>query len=126
MATKRLTKEEIVRETALFYNSKNRGFDDNVAACCYTDINGNHCAVGRCMLPKKRPTISSGDNTDTIDKIVGDNPDLDHILKAKYRGHEFQFWNTLQRLHDESLHWTDEGISDRGKQYILDTFGVKL
>jgi hypothetical protein len=127
MASKQLTKEEIVREIAAFYNSENCAFDTKLNTCCYTDQDGNHCAVGRCMLAKKRPRINSNANTDTIDRILGYNyTNLDHLLKEKYRGHGFQFWSDLQRLHDNARHWTENGISDAGKKYVLDTFNVKL
>ena len=126
MATKRLSKEQIVRETAASYYLNNRAYSDKWMSCCYTDTDGNHCAVGRCMLAKKRPSVNTDANTDALDKIVGENADLDHLLKEKYRGHGLQFWNNLQRLHDRSDHWTEQGISDRGVQYVLDTFGVVL
>jgi hypothetical protein len=126
MATKRLTREEIVREIAGAYTLKNRAYSDKWMSCCYTDKNGNHCAVGRCMLAKKRPGINTDLNTDSIDKIIGENGDLDHLLKEKYRGHGYQFWSDLQRLHDHASHWTETGISDKGKKFVLDTFGVKI
>jgi hypothetical protein len=128
MASKQLTKEEIVRETVAFYNSVNRAFDTKLNTCCYTDQVGNHCAVGRCMLAKKRPRINSDDNTKPIDIIISrfNDSNLDHLLKEKYRGHGFQFWSDLQGLHDNARYWTENGISDAGKKYVLDVFGVKL
>lgn len=120
-----MTKEEIVKETALFYNSKNRSFSAEDYVCCYTDANSNHCAVGRCMIAEKRPSINSGRNTDTLSKLLGED-DIDSILEEKYRGHEFEFWLNLQRLHDDEFHWTEDGINDKGKQFVLDNFGVKL
>jgi hypothetical protein len=126
MASKQLTKEEIIREIVAFYNSTNRAFDTNLNTCCYTDQVGNHCAVGRCMLAKKRPRINSNANTDAIDRVIGDAANLDHLLKEKYRGHGFVFWHNLQRLHDNARHWNEKGISDDGKKYVLDTFNMKL
>jgi len=126
MASKQLTKEEIIREIAAFYNSVNRAFDTKLNTCCYTDQDGNHCAVGRCMLAKKRPRINSNANTDAIDRVIGNAANLDHLLKEKYRGHGFVFWRNLQRLHDNARNWNEKGISDDGKKYVLDTFNVKL
>ena len=126
MATNLLSKEQIVRETATSYCLNNRAYSDKLGSCCYTDNKGNHCAVGRCMLVKKRPRINADANTNPIDKIVGENGDLDHLLKEKYRGHGFRFWNDLQFLHDHPKYWTEKGISDKGVQYVLDTFGVVL
>jgi hypothetical protein len=126
MASKQLTKEEIVREIAAFYNSKNRASDKKMIACCYTDQVGNHCAVGRCMLAKKRPRINSDANTYIIDRVIGNADNLDHLLKEKYRGHGFRFWSDLQGLHDNARYWNAKGISDAGKKYVLDTFNMKL
>jgi len=126
MSSKQLTKEEIIRETASFYTSKNRAWNDKLETCCYTDNNGNHCAVGRCMLVKGLPRINSGANSDAIEVIMGNYPNIDHLLKKRYRGHGFVFWHNLQRLHDKEDHWTDDGVSDAGKKFVLDTFGVQL
>ena len=126
MATKRLTQEEIVREIAGSYTRNNRAYSAQWGTCCYTDKNGNHCAVGQCMLAKKRPGINTDLNTDSISRLLGTNTNIDHLLKEKYRGHGYQFWSDLQRLHDHEPHWTETGISDKGERFVLEIFSVKL
>lgn len=134
------TKEEIVRETASFYNFKNRSTTEN-GTCIYNGPNGTHCAVGRCLTDSAKEKIGPyihgvpnhlGHNHNKIMCTVGgleyalkvDN--LDDALLEEYRGHDVGFWSKLQNLHDNSFFWDEEGISEAGKHCVKTEFNVDL
>ncbi len=109
------TKFEIIEETANFYNSYNRGYQDKY--CAYYSFNtGRQCAVGRCLGDSKSFQEQYGGD-DTIDSIIRDNDlNLDDYLKEEYRGHDIKFWFDLQLFHDTEGNWDVYGLSERGIQ----------
>ena len=122
--TKRLTKEEIINETVNFYSadiSRRSVSNDGFGGCKYNHANGNHCAVGRVLLPKyhKQGTKMKG-NTNGIGIFMGEQniKSLDVVLQKQYRGHETSFWRGLQNLHDEGNYWKIGGLTERGKKYV--------
>ena len=116
------TKKEIILETAKAYNLKNRSMDVASDSCAYKDPKGNKCAVGRCLLAKSK-LFSKNYNIDPVgfyEKII------DKELKAEYRGHEINFWNALQSLHDIEGNWNQSGLSIEGKllvETLLEVWG---
>lgn len=128
-----MTKLEIIEETAAFYNTTNRGFDAE-KGCVYLTEDGNHCAVGRCILPEKidkfKPrelakVIKGGTSITSLFGISKDydnfgqplyfGNDIDAYLKEEYRGHDLIFWRSLQSFHDDEMNWNDQGLSSQGK-----------
>lgn len=105
------TAEQIVKETAEFYNLGNRAEVNHVCAYLHWH-SGNKCAVGRCMTASA--IREYGDHHGAVDDLpVGD---IDTLLKPSYRGHPLNFWLDLQGFHDEAMNFTHEGLSPDGAQ----------
>lgn len=129
--TPRLTKVEIINETIEFYSADTTRRSVNPKSklgCSYNYENGNHCAVGRVMLPKyqKRGTKLKG-NTATVGTLLEELKikKIDNILQPQYRGHDIRFWRKLQILHDRSHYWQENGLTDVGLDYaneLLETY----
>lgn len=121
------TKKEIIKETATFYNLKNRAVA-KTGACFYKE-GKKACAVGRCLRPDSKiikeglqgvistiayklfPHFSSLDTA----KV---SFHLDQELKEEYRGHHVRFWDELQRFHDAPCNWSDTGLSEQGQKQL--------
>lgn len=129
--TKRLTKEEIILETIEFYSADTtrRSVDaDSTTGCAYNHENGNHCAVGRLMLPKyqKQGTKLAG-NKATVGVLLDELKikSLDKLLLPQYHGHDVTFWRRLQYLHDRSHYWQENDLTTQGLAYaneLIDTY----
>ncbi len=111
---KQLTKIEIIKETAEFYNSENRGYDYIKDNCMYITNDGKKCAIGRCLNTKGIQAIKNI-QTKSFIILFPTNEILDSYLKPKYRGHIKDFWLTLQSFHDTDEFWDKEGLSGDGK-----------
>lgn len=132
MASKRLTKEEIVRETVGFYNFNNRASVEKEFAggytstkCEYVTPDNKMCAVGRCLTKKGLAHVMKtcpDDAASDVDSRVG----LDNVLKKKYTGHDQIFWTRLQTLHDNKQFWGEKGLNNHGVRQVKDVFGVVL
>lgn len=122
--TPRLTKEEIINETIEFYSAdttrRSVNPDNDSKGCAYNHANGNHCAVGRLMLPeyKKLGTKLTGNN-ETVEVFIKELKvkSLDKVLLPQYRGHELSFWRKLQVLHDRGYHWQENDLTTKGLEY---------
>jgi len=122
-----LTKEQIIKETAEFYNIGLLAITSKGKSTCVylSPENGNMCAVGRCLLPEKLGEFSPavlGDDLTAINSLFEDenegrfyNQDLDNYLQEQYRGHSVTFWADVQALHDYVNYWTKDGLSNGGK-----------
>ena len=108
-----MTKQEIIKETAEFYNLGNRGKNGgDTHMCQYLSSEGNMCAVGRCIIPEKLEDFVEVYNSLRVISIS----DLEFYLQPQYRGHSLAFWNDLQHFHDHPTNWTEEGLSEHGIQ----------
>jgi len=130
------TKAEIVVETLLNYNLKNRGYNAEVEHCTYLDKStGNKCAVGRCILDSElekvseyeREYIKYTEGSPSVSKL-SEYFDFDSLLTPEYRGHSLQFWSDLQYLHDSSRMWNEDGFkADEGDlAYFSRVFGEEV
>jgi len=116
-----MTKHEIIDETVEYYEINPIGRrsikDPALSGGCfyYRENDGiiQMCAVGRCMVDPKK-YAPSGAYVSTLLEGEGEE-----ILKPEYRGHEAVFWRDLQQLHDSSTYWNLQGLSDEGKDYVL-------
>jgi len=118
---KQLSKEEILTNMISFYSEDpNRRSQDDVGSCVYNG-RGRHCAVGRHLLQvyKDMGRKLKG-NVGTIDELMAyhDCIMLDEMLDEEYRGHEIEFWEQVQHLHDRDFHWTETGLSEDGHNKI--------
>ena len=116
------TKEQIIEETGSFYNSNNRSVDQNLdpnsfsGNCRYIAPDGKRCAFSRnCKDDEETNTKlkdCEGQNAETILNKNGQE-----VLLEEYQGHEPQFWNDLQGLHDREFNWTERGLSMEGEKH---------
>lgn len=117
----RLTKKQIIDETANFYaeDTSRRGYNEFSQSCVYRDPSGNMCAVGRCIDPKHKDSEEAYDleaGADYFLKVYSDS-----ILKEKYQGHSKSFWYDLQLFHDPKAHFhleCGEGLTDKGAEFL--------
>jgi hypothetical protein len=114
-----LTKLEIIEETIKHYSKRKRAA--RYSSCLYY-YRGAMCAVGRCMInPKEAEKVYRGGSiSDLINRINETNPDIvvDDLLLEQYRGHEIEFWEELQILHDRSSYWNNKKLSAEGLEYV--------
>ena len=108
------TKAEIIDETVEYYSADvSRRAVDHRGSCFYRTPSGKSCAVGRCLDPEKyQPKMETIDAYENIRKFS------DAIFKPEYQGHERDFWNDLQKLHDRFEFWNDEGLTGDGEGYL--------
>ena len=120
MKTTRKTKKEIILETANAYTSNTRSVS-YTGQCAYKS--GEYkCAVGRCLLAKSKLFKKSN----LIEPITNINGKVDNELKSEYRGHNIEFWQDVQALHDIRGYWDKNGIAEYGKlevERLLNVWG---
>ena len=107
----------------------------NSGSCEYlVKENGNMCAVGRCALDAaKLQEDFGGDDVFGISGKSAENENqgeydendetinhLDSLLKPEYRGHSLHFWSELQNFHDNSSYWNKEGLTERGRDRLIE------
>lgn len=122
---KQLTTEEIVLETIAYYRTHKRGYNPIVESCRYY-LNGKMCAVGRC-LKEPHQFADCSKSVCGFDMLFK----LEEQLKPRYQGHNLDFWDNLQGLHDRSNHWIynnqgGQDLTEIGKNYIKTWFKIKL
>lgn len=126
--TKRLTKEEIINETVAFYSAdvtrrSSNGDKYGSNGCKYNHENGNHCAVGRLLLPKyQNQGVKLKGNTSTVGCFMDEHKlkTIDEALQKPYRGHKLDFWRSLQTLHDNGSNWQNDGLTEKGQVRVED------
>lgn len=86
----------------------------------YQESTGNKCAVGMCMLnddtAKHYQNLCPTSNVHGVNIVLTDEEKLefDDIIKEEYRGHDLDFWDEVQCLHDNNDYWTEYGLSEQG------------
>lgn len=109
------TKQEIIKETAEFYNLTNRGYKER-KGCLYLTEDGKKCAIGRCISDDKLHWFSlrfSAGIMDVSGSFV-EGETLDDYLQPEYQGHDLSFWSCLQEFHDDENNWDDTGMCNDG------------
>lgn len=121
------TRLEILEETVAYYTEDvSRRSRDARGLCRYETVDGKHCAVGRCMIPgsmldvsvQTRARYKAKYSMLTAGSSVSFITNLQAVLRPEYRGHGSPFWRCLQRLHDLSKLWTDDGLSELGHKRV--------
>ena len=104
-----MTKVEIIKETFEFYSEDTSRRSLIGAMCVYNGDNGNHCAFGRCMLEEYKSQGTSlkvsADITVASLSSALNVKKLDDLLEERYRGHTTNFWQNIQRFHDDGEYW---------------------
>jgi len=122
----RKTTHEIIDEIAAHYNLGNRSIMGEKALvdgkmvdlCVYNGIDRRHCAFAYMMID---PSIIKKEDEKNTCYVIIDHyaySDADLILKEEFRGYDTKFYRSIQMLHDQEEHWTNEGLSELGKEYV--------
>lgn len=113
---KRLTKEEIIMETANWYSqdTSRRAVGDD--GKCHYYLDGKACAFGRCLNSPEdfrnvRGSVKYLQNNAGIDN-------LEAVLADQYKGHSLEFWKDIQRLHDFKKYWDENGLTWQGSGQV--------
>ena len=96
-------------DTVSHYNSTNRGVGTGItiASCSYK----NGCAVGRHL---DMELCVAMDNTG--DGYIK-HTDVFKQLPEWMKSLDKEFLSRVQKLHDNSFHWNENGLSESGKQF---------
>jgi hypothetical protein len=118
----RKSKIDIINETVQYYSEDtNRRAVNDTNGCSYY-FEGKMCAVGRCVTnPQKFDKDSNNSNTTSqIYSLVHQaNFKLNARLKPEYRGHDLNFWEDLQSLHDTHYYWKRaKGLTEMGQSKV--------
>ena len=120
------TKKEIILETIEAYaNPNNRATykGESEGPCQYRTPEGRMCAVGRCMTNEALQCYGlSSRGIKTICWKV----DINDLLKPEYQGHDIDFWYNLQLLHDAGTYWSEDGITEKGMEFIKERIGIDI
>tara|TARA_R110000868_G_scaffold55232_3_gene171864 strand:+ start:3219 stop:3617 length:399 start_codon:yes stop_codon:yes gene_type:complete len=116
-----MTKLEIIDELITNGYAKDpstRGVAIGGLTCAYRNSDtGNRCAVGKCISDQYIGEFS--DFQGSVKSLenhlaANNNLNLDDILIEKYRGHEVEFWQSLQVFHDKTYNFNDVGLTENG------------
>lgn len=119
-----MTKLEIINELIVNGYAKDpstRGYSEAEMGCVYRTPEGNRCAVGKCINNIHIAKVAEVfDDVYGLDCTLADEfgLTLDEAMFKKYRGHEIEFWGALQLFHDADANFTEEGLSNLGKDNL--------
>jgi hypothetical protein len=111
--------QELLIETALFYNADRRSKNTVTNECVYQDARGNRCAAGRILIDEALKRIKMDRNNEQVS--VGRILDIygPSVFMEKWRplveDKEGQlFLMALQQFHDYYGNWNEKGLSPQG------------
>lgn len=114
------TKLEIIEETVKYYSEDTSRRAVTRGKCKYF-ADGRMCAVGRCLVDAQefQNALKGVRIKKTGIKVLGTSARFsENDLKEEYRGHEDDFWDELQRLHDNPGMWIINGLSQGGFHFV--------
>jgi hypothetical protein len=118
MKQPKLTPLQIVDETVKYYAKDRTRRAIEHKMCQYNSKDGQHCAVGRCLLPKyqKLGTELKGNSQDVNTFALAHGVRFDKMLQMKYRGQPKAFWEVLQNFHDTDQYFykNKNGLTKKG------------
>lgn len=124
-----MTQNQIIKETILAYeNPIYRALYYTAgtykdATCRYRTASGNMCSVGRCMTD--RALNLYGCSSKKFAALFKDQ-DHDQLLQPKYRGHSLKFWSLIQELHDNHVFWSNDGITEKGVEFLKQNLNYEV
>lgn len=125
-----LNKKQIVLETVEEYSDpSNRALfftkgGPADATCRYRASNGNKCGVGRCMT--KDALAEYATSSRKFGSLLENKLSHDSLLEDMYHGQSLSFWQNIQKLHDTDHFWSEDGITEKGVEFIGRNFNVEL
>tara|TARA_R110002167_G_scaffold214175_2_gene418934 strand:- start:3601 stop:3948 length:348 start_codon:yes stop_codon:yes gene_type:complete len=114
----KMTEQDVVRAVASKYTIDTRSLNED-CECAYNGEFGEHCAVA--MFVREDKVAEMSEDMSPNDVILHDllRSDVKHINKP-------QFWDAVQRLHDQEVNWNVSGLSCSGKSFVMEEFGLTL
>ncbi len=88
------TKDEIILETLQEYLLHPERRSVSGTSCRYNGPDGKHCAFARCVEEENRGLLQESLKASLQDKT---------LIKKDYQGHDGDFWNFVQSIHDFAL-----------------------
>lgn len=138
------TKAEIIQETIDHYKTHPRAISQVNGQCIYSSIENGilyECAVGRCLTDEAKQfdffdsesdKSAQGIYDDILRKCNYDSEKAkimyDEFFKEEYRGHEYDFWQCLQGMHDNDDFWEENhntntrDFTKKGKKWMMSRF----
>ncbi len=110
-----MTKHEIIDETVEFYSNNPRSLDEEKEHCLYKGPNNTECAFARMVRDEDKVNLKEGWTA----KALLNGLSID-IIKDEYKGYEFDFYNDIQALHDTKRYWKSGGLTDYGKEKVVE------
>ena len=107
----RVRMQGILEDTIEYYSESPRAMDKS-GSCQYTDVGGNHCAVGRYMRPEFQTVNFYANDGVSVGNLAAD---IDTYLDSKVIGLTEKFWSALQDIHDSDNNWYGEGLTECGR-----------
>jgi hypothetical protein len=110
----RKTKLQIIEETAAFYmeDPSRRAYNAITDMCEYQTTDGRNCAVGRYFIDPQNIRNYG------VKELALRGEFLQENLIEEVRGHDWVFWESLQRFHDRFFYWDTDGITESGRTYL--------
>lgn len=110
----RKTRVDIIDETVKFYSENPRAMrakqlPSEPDSCAYVAPNGERCAFARCCTEDGVRWLHANLEGSNVQGIETRDKNLNEMLKPEYRGHDLHFWINIQRLHDSSEFWGQDG-----------------
>jgi hypothetical protein len=120
---RKLTKHEIIDYVVDYYKTHPRAVNRAKGVCEYKTAEGHLCAHSICLTAKGRnKAINFAGGSDGARSLILQFGDTMH--KAKFQGHDPDFWVEIQFLHDDNDYWIKSGASNiltqKGESYVTD------
>lgn len=102
-----LTYIDVINETVEYYSGKENKFGRTIQGVCRYFIDGNTCAVGRCLSLSEERLMKLDQNSQTqVKKLFSRNLLSMNCFKSEYvHLSNLEFWEDLQKLHDNGANW---------------------
>jgi len=114
MKTKKEILEYVISEICA------QGRATNGSHCCLETNDGKRCAFSLCITDDSRKALILSNYSGAVSGLS--DWEIEQYLKPEFHGHEREFWENLQVLHDVATNWENYSgptlLSSEGvKQY---------
>jgi len=118
---------DLLQETIDYYSvnpEKRRATSSDDFLCVYKTADNKRCAIGR-LIKEEYINDAAKFKGDILDLSNSKHVDqhIDELFKEKYQGFDIDFYYRLQKLHDSSNYWNENGLTIEGKSYSDDIKG---
>ena len=114
----------MLNDTAAFFNSNNRGYDEIEGTCAYIVKGKNDteqcCAIGRLLPDEHKEFVRNHEscNNEQVDQLFRTFEETNLSIPPVFAGIDIDFLCALQSTHDANLFWNNEGITEDGKARV--------